>query len=87
MLITFGIDVGEANDRYFHMIEGIATTAETIAAPGKFTVEALPSLSYLPPWFPGGGFKRYAANARAFLNASQNELYRATIDGLVSSIL
>ncbi len=28
--------------------------------PGKFLVEAIPALQYLPTWFPGADFKRQA---------------------------
>ena len=29
--------------------------------PGKYLVESLPILRYIPTWFPGAGFKRQAA--------------------------
>ena len=82
--ITYGIDAASADDKYFRTIEDIAAAAEDIATPGKFLVEAVPSMRYLPSWLPGGGFKRYAANARDFLATSQNELYEAAIDSVVS---
>lgn len=37
---------------------------EAILRPGNFPVEAFPALRYLPTWFPGGGFKVWAEEAR-----------------------
>ena len=38
-------------------------TATAFTVPGKYLVEALPALQYLPQWFPGAAFKREAAVA------------------------
>ena len=85
MLVTYGIDAVEADDKFFHMAEGIAMATATISSPGRFPVEAVPSLQYLPTWLPGGRFKDYAANMREYISATQDKLYETTIDGLVSS--
>ena len=60
---------------------------EAISVPGRFPVETVPSLLYLPSWFPGAGFKKYAADARAFLEINIDMLYQTAVNGLVSPIL
>ena len=60
---------------------------EAISVPGRFPVEIVPRLLYLPSWFPGAGFKKYAADAKAFLESNIDMLYQTAVRGLVSSIL
>ncbi|KAM5541819.1 hypothetical protein V8D89_004548 [Ganoderma adspersum] len=60
MGVVYGIEIREPHDKYFQMVERMAEVAETILIPGNFPVEAFPALRYLPTWFPGGGFKKWA---------------------------
>ena len=83
MRVAYGIELDEHNDKYFEIVERIGMVGETIAAPGRFPVEALPILNYLPSWFPGGGFKKFGAEGRALIHSSLNTLYRTAVDGLV----
>ncbi|PIL29425.1 cytochrome P450 [Ganoderma sinense ZZ0214-1] len=65
MRAIYGIEVPrKKDDKYYQMLERMAEVAEAILLPGKFHVEALPVLRYLPAWFPGGGFKTWAADAK-----------------------
>lgn len=62
--IVYDIDLDTMHDdKYFDMFEYIAEVGDNISVPGRFPVEGLPWLRYLPSWFPGGGFKTYAAGA------------------------
>ena len=83
MQVTYGIELTEPDDEYFQMVEGIAAVGESISVPGKFPVEALPSLQYLPAWFPGGGFKTFSEDAKVYLHDCLNKLYETATDGLV----
>ena len=85
MLTTYGIDVNN-DDKYFHMVEGVAGVIDEIGVPGRFPVEALPSLRFLPKWFPGGTYKQFAIDAKKFINSSLDELYTTALDGLVSPL-
>ena len=85
MRIAYGIEVTEPDDKYFRMAKGIALTTESVTAPGRFLVEAAPVLRYLPAWFPGGEYKRYAANAKTFVETSSDGLFKAAMEGLVSN--
>ncbi|KAI0749864.1 cytochrome P450 98A3 [Daedaleopsis nitida] len=64
MHVVYGIELHESNDKYFGMIERVAEVGEEITIPGRFPVEAIPWLRFLPSWFPGAGFKKYAAEAK-----------------------
>ena len=64
MRLSYGIQLQQEDDRYFAMIEQIAETGEIIIVPGSFLVDVFPVLRFLPVWFPGAGFKRWAAAAK-----------------------
>ena len=84
MRVTYGIEPLEVSDQYFQMVEEISGVGEAIAIPGRFPVEAAPSLLYLPSWCPGAGFKQYAADGKTFLHETLGKLYKGAVDGLVS---
>ena len=64
MATIYGIEIRERDDKYFRMVERMAGVAEAILLPGNFLVEVFPALRYLPSWFPGGGFKKWAGVAK-----------------------
>ena len=84
--VTYGVDPSETDHKYYDMVESIAEIADDIAVPGRYPVEALPVLRSLPSWVPGGGFKKYAADAKVSIAAALDELYKTAVDGLVSRL-
>ncbi|KAM5534500.1 hypothetical protein V8D89_011832 [Ganoderma adspersum] len=64
MRLVFGIEISEENDKYFAMAERVRDIGEDVAFPGRYPVELIPWLRYLPSWFPGTHFKRIAGKAR-----------------------
>ena len=83
MHIVYGVELVEENDEYFRRIEEIAAVSTAIAVPGNFPVEAVPALCYLPSWAPGGGFKKYAADAKVLLLHTMDKLFRVALDNIV----
>ncbi|OJT10129.1 hypothetical protein TRAPUB_13387 [Trametes pubescens] len=53
-----GIVVAEHNDSVLTHAEQITSIFGNIIVPGRYLVEVLPSLSFLPSWLPGVKFKR-----------------------------
>ena len=86
MRVAYGIEITPGNDQYFQMIERIAAVGEVISTPGSFPVDALPWMRYLPNWFPGAGFKTFAAESKVYLLHVLNQLYTASVDGIVSCL-
>ncbi|KAJ7607876.1 cytochrome P450 [Roridomyces roridus] len=68
---AYGIDVAAKDDPYVRLAEdGLASVTEALV-PGKFLVDSLPLLKYIPYWFPGSGFQRLARESKIL---SQNML-------------
>ena len=84
--VTYGVDPSETDHKYYDMVESVAEVADDIAVPGRYPVEALPVLRSFPSWVPGGGFKKYAAEAKVSIAAALDELYKTAVDGLVSRL-
>ncbi|KAI0740350.1 cytochrome P450 98A3 [Earliella scabrosa] len=83
MRISYGIELQKANDKYFAMIERLAEVGESITVPGRFLVEAIPWLRFVPSWLPGAGFKRYAAAAKQDILYTVDYLFGTAKDAMV----
>ena len=84
MRIIYGIPVAQPGDKYYEMVERLREVAEIIAIPGNFLVDAFPVLRYLPSWFPGGGFKKRAADAKQDVSNISESLFKRAKDEAVS---
>lgn len=60
MSVAYGIQIQQENDPYLTLAEGANQGAVIAAVPGRFLVDAIPLLKYVPDWFPGASFKRKA---------------------------
>ncbi|KAJ2919996.1 hypothetical protein MD484_g420, partial [Candolleomyces efflorescens] len=58
--IAYGIQIQPENDPYVKYADDASRPAAEAAVPGRFLVDAIPLLKYVPAWFPGASFKRKA---------------------------
>ncbi|KAI0764601.1 O-methylsterigmatocystin oxidoreductase [Trametes elegans] len=61
MDVVYGVRISEESSSLLHVAENASSVFSEIVVPGRFLVQALPFLKYLPTWLPGIGFKRLAA--------------------------
>ncbi|EIW55444.1 cytochrome P450 [Trametes versicolor FP-101664 SS1] len=64
MRVAYGIQISERDDEYMKMVEDGLTAINLLLSPGKYLVEQLPILRFLPKWMPGAQFRRDAADAK-----------------------
>ncbi|KAJ3837356.1 cytochrome P450 [Lentinula raphanica] len=60
MKIAYGYQVTGNDDYFVTKAEESMRVASLAGAPGKWLVDSLPILRFLPEWFPGAGFKLQA---------------------------
>ncbi|KAF7353851.1 O-methylsterigmatocystin oxidoreductase [Mycena venus] len=60
MRIAYGYPVTQNDDHFIVTAEEHMRIGSVVGAPGKWLVDSLPFLRFLPEWFPGAGFKRKA---------------------------
>nr|ANC28043.1 cytochrome P450 [Polyporus umbellatus] len=75
MRVIYGVELTEASDKYFKMVKLLSDVGEDIAVPGRYLVEAIPWLRFLPSWFPGVKFKKFAADANRDMGAMVEDLF------------
>ncbi|KAF5375318.1 hypothetical protein D9757_009670 [Collybiopsis confluens] len=60
MKVAYGYTISDYNDHFVEIAEEAMRIGSLVAAPGKWLVDSIPALRFLPAWFPGAGFKRLA---------------------------
>lgn len=63
--LAYGFQIGGRDDKFVHALEESMAIIEELTTPGKYLVEVVPILRFLPSWFPGAGFKRHAEAMKA----------------------
>jgi len=71
MSIVYGYDVQPYNDRFVTLSENAVKKLTESVFPGAMVVNTFPILRYLPSWFPGAGFQRFAAECRLLTQEMQ----------------
>ncbi|VDB88748.1 unnamed protein product [Peniophora sp. CBMAI 1063] len=61
MRIAYGIDIQDHDDPYVRIAEETMDAMNTGATFKGLIFDFVPFLKYMPAWFPGAGFKNYAA--------------------------
>ncbi|KAH9937862.1 CyP450 monooxygenase [Epithele typhae] len=62
--VTHGLEVDEEEEDFLKVADEALEVFAVVLEPGRYLVEVLPALAYLPSWMPGAGFKRHAASWR-----------------------
>ncbi|KAJ7880112.1 cytochrome P450 [Mycena leptocephala] len=76
--VTYGIDVQPIDDPYVALAEEAIKSLSNARVPGRFIVDSIPILKYLPEWFPGAQFKRIAREGRFLSQAIRNVPFAET---------
>ncbi|PFH49414.1 hypothetical protein AMATHDRAFT_63274 [Amanita thiersii Skay4041] len=58
--LAYGWSVTGTRDRFVVLMEEAFLLHSQITKPGKWLVDSFPILRFVPPWFPGAGFRRKA---------------------------
>ena len=82
----YGFDVRDNDDEYIAQVVKVLEGVEALT-PGRYLVEYLPFLRFVPSWFPGAGFQeKFAAYRDVSRNVKAGLLARTKV-GLVSHCL
>ncbi|KAI0674473.1 CyP450 monooxygenase [Trametes maxima] len=85
MNIVYGIQTADdENDKYLVMARKTMDVATEFLVPGRYMVEVIHSLRYLPSWFPGAGFKRWATSKRKVVLAMRDVPFDAVKEDMAN---
>ncbi|OCH85805.1 cytochrome P450 [Obba rivulosa] len=74
--ITHGYHVKEDNDLVVQTVNQVMEDFSEAFLPGRFAVDLLPSLQYIPAWFPGTGWKTLVAQYKRNITLFHELSYR-----------
>ncbi|KAJ3562499.1 hypothetical protein NP233_g9528 [Leucocoprinus birnbaumii] len=77
--MTYGLPVQRQHDPLIHFAERALGGSAAAAAPGRFLVNVIPWLKYVPDWMPGAGFKRLGKEIMKELVQLREEPYQAAL--------
>ncbi|KAF7985938.1 hypothetical protein HWV62_43870 [Athelia sp. TMB] len=75
--IAYGVRAETDNDPHIAAAELAVRYASDGATPGKYLVDTLPWLKYVPAWVPGASFQTVAQEARKVITASLSNPFEA----------
>ncbi|PPQ75850.1 hypothetical protein CVT24_000608 [Panaeolus cyanescens] len=81
---TYGYTMAGTDDPMIKVIEDGLRHSGPINVPGKFLVETIPILRFLPEWFPGAGFKRFAKEVKRLMDPIQNVPFDWAVKNIAS---
>ncbi|KAF8657595.1 hypothetical protein AX16_002176 [Volvariella volvacea WC 439] len=78
MRVAYGYQVKDHDDHFVELIQSTMKGFSEITTPGRFLVELIPALRYVPDWFPGAGWKKFARRSADVVQRSVHEPYNWT---------
>lgn len=69
---VYGIEIKDMNHEYIKLVTQARTVVDTMKKPGKFWLDYMPLLRYVPTWVPGAAGVKYAARVRPSVEAMLN---------------
>ncbi|KAJ6621540.1 cytochrome P450 [Mycena sp. CBHHK59/15] len=78
MSVAYGINVLPSNDPYISMAKQAMHSLSIANVPGRYLVDSMPILKYVPEWLPGAEFKRQAREWRKLALAARDTPYADT---------
>ncbi|KAJ2929185.1 hypothetical protein H1R20_g7906, partial [Candolleomyces eurysporus] len=77
--MAYGIEMKAKNDPYVRMSERAMSGLVLSGTPGRWLVDVLPFLKYVPSWLPGAGWKRQAAVWREWQDDMRTKPYDVAV--------
>jgi hypothetical protein len=86
LYLTYGLQIKRVNDPWIALAEEGMHALLSAMVPGKYAVDALPILKYLPEWFPGAQFQKEVKEWRKIMARFFEQPFEAAKHGMVSTI-
>ena len=79
------MDVTDMRDEYVQIAETAMYALSMAQIPGRFLIDFLPFLRYVPSWFPGASFKRFAEHYKPIVDKMIDRPFDAVKKEMVRS--
>ena len=82
--VVFGMQVSGMDDELVKAAEDTMELQNEYRVAGRFWVDLLPVLRYIPTWFPGAEFHQHAARTRLVSTQTRNQGFEFVKSGQVN---
>jgi hypothetical protein len=82
--LAYGFRIHPSDDPWIKLAERMSRLVTEAGVPGKYLVDIIPVLKYVPEWFPGASFQKTAKEGRGIVNNFFKQLYDAAVQEIVS---
>ncbi|KAJ7128403.1 cytochrome P450 [Mycena epipterygia] len=86
MRIAYGLEIRPSNDSYVALAKQAIHSFSVAHIPGRFLVDSIPILKYVPSWLPGAEFKRKARRWRVLARAIADTPFAEAKQNMVNFI-
>jgi hypothetical protein len=84
--LAYGLPIKRVNDPWIALAEAGMHCLTAAAVPGKYAVDVIPALKYLPEWFPGAGFQKEAREWKATFTRMFEEPFKYVKKTMVGAL-
>ncbi|KAI0078416.1 cytochrome P450 [Panus rudis PR-1116 ss-1] len=78
--IVYGMRINSTDDEYIRIVREAVRGFSVAVVPGNFWVDYIPIMRYLPEWFPGTGFKRFAKEIREYVDVMKYKPFEDVVE-------
>lgn len=82
--VIYGIEITDPSDEHLCIAENSVRGLAEALIPGKYWIDFLPFLKYVPPWMPGATFQKVASKWKPSIKAVREVPFKAAHDTWVS---
>lgn len=79
----YGIDVKDHSDSYIAKMQEVSAGFQETGTPGRFLVDLIPAMRYIPRWMPGAGWRRWADYYRNKALEARDEAFDIALNAYV----
>lgn len=83
--LAYGLPIKRVNDPWIALAEQGVQCITSAAVPGKYAVDVVDFLRYLPEWFPGASFQKEAKDGREIMRHFFRHPFEAARKSAVSA--
>ena len=87
LTLAYGLEIQQIDDRYIQTAESALIGLAELFVPGRFLVDSIPLLKYVPTWMPGAGFKRKAKEWKALATEMMDSPFEAAQKAIVRTTI
>ncbi|KAK0480065.1 cytochrome P450 [Armillaria novae-zelandiae] len=87
MKTVYGYDVDQNGDRFVELVDRALESMRIVGNVGAFLVDYIPSLKYLPRWFPGANFRSLADAWRKDVEEMKDSPFTYASDSMADDLV